>query len=342
MTRFALATALLSAALITAAHADPIEDFYHGRTMSIVVGHEPGTGFDLYSRSLARHMARFIPGSPTIVVQNMVGASGLNAMSWLYSVAPKDGTVMAISAYTAPLEPLLGSGVAKFDASRFNWIGNIDHSISVCGVWHTSGIETFDDAFKKEVLLGGTGASGPLSSTANALRNLVGAKIKLVDGYKGSASIRLATLQGEVNGVCGISFSTLNAQYGQDVRDGRFKPVLQFSNADYPGLPGVPSVYRYAKTDEDRQTYDLVFGAQAIGRAYAAPPDTPAPRVEALRTAFMKTMNDPAFAAELEKAQLDLNARSGEELQALFNSLFHAPKAVVERAKAATKSAAAR
>jgi tripartite-type tricarboxylate transporter receptor subunit TctC len=273
-------------------------------------------------------------------VQNMVGASGLNAISWLYSVAPKDGSVIAIAAHTAPLEPLLGSGVAKFDASRFNWIGNIDHSVSICGVWYTSGIEKFDDVFTKEVLLGGTGASGPLSSAANALRNLLGAKIKLVDGYKGSASIRMATLQGEINGVCGISFSTLNAQYGQDVRDGRFKPILQFGTVESPLLPGVPPVYRYAKTDEDRQTFDLVFGAQAIGRAYAAPPDTPAPRVQALRAAFMKTMNDPAFAAELEKQQLDLNPRSGEELQDLFNSLFHSPKAVVERARAAMKSAA--
>ncbi|MDB5551723.1 MAG: hypothetical protein JWL86_1707, partial [Rhizobium sp.] len=149
-------------------------------------------------------------------------------------------------------------------------------------------------------------------------------------------------LQGEINGVCGISFSTLNVQYGQDVREGRFKPILQFGTVESPALPGVPPVYRYAKTDEDRQTFDLVFGAQAIGRAYAAPPDTPAPRVQALRAAFMKTMNDPAFAAELEKAQLDLNPRSGEELQDLFNSLFRSPKAVVERARAATKSAVAR
>jgi tripartite-type tricarboxylate transporter receptor subunit TctC len=338
--RFALATTLFAVLATGPVHADPIEDFYHGRTMSIVVGHEPGTGFDLYSRSLARHMSRFIPGTPTIVVQNMVGASGLNAISWLYSVAPKDGSVIAIAAHTAPLEPLLGSGVAKFDASRFNWIGNIDHSVSVCGVWHTSGIDKFDDVFSKEVLLGGTGASGPLSSAANALRNLLGAKVKLVDGYKGSASIRMATLQGEINGVCGISFSTLNAQYGQDVRDGRFKPILQFGTVESLLLPGVPAVYRYAKTDEDRQTFDLVFGAQAIGRAYAAPPDTPVARVQALRAAFMKTMNDPAFAAELEKQQLDLNPRSGEELQDLFNSLFRSPKAVVERARAATKSAA--
>ncbi|MDF2115642.1 tripartite tricarboxylate transporter substrate-binding protein [Roseiarcaceae bacterium H3SJ34-1] len=340
--RFAPATALFAVLATGSVHADPIDEFYHGRTMSIVVGHEPGTGFDLYSRSLARHMSRFVPGTPTIVVQNMVGASGLNAISWLYSVAPKDGSVIAISAHTAPLEPLLGSGVAKFDASRFNWIGNIDHGVSVCGVWHTSGIATFDDVFKKEILLGGTGASGPLSSAANALRNLLGAKIKLVDGYKGSASIRMATLQGEVNGVCGISLSTLNAQYGQDVRDGRFKPILQFGTVESPALPGVPAVYRYARTDEDRQTFDLVFGAQSIGRAYAAPPDTPLARVQALRAAFMKTMEDPAFAAELEKQQLDLNPRSGEELQELFNSLFRSPRAVVERARAATKSAVSR
>jgi len=209
--------------------------------------------------------------------------------------------------------------------------------VSVCGVWHTAGVEKFDDLFTKEIRVGGTGGGGPLSSAAHAVANLVGARIKLVDGYKGSVSVRLAILQGEVEGVCGMSLSSLNAQYGQDIREGRFKYVLQFGQTEAPHLKGIPAVYQYAKTDADRQTFDLVFGVQSIGRPYATPPGTPPERVEALRRAFDATVRDPGFIAEIERQQLDLNPQSGEDLQALFQRLYASPKEVVERAKAAVK-----
>ncbi len=320
------------------ARAGSVEDFYRGKSLNFVVGHEPGTGFDLYARTLSRHFSRRMPGSPAIIVQNMVGASGLVATNWLYNVAPKDGTVIATFAHTAPLEPLLGAGSGRFDAGKFNWIGNADQSVSLCGVWRDAGVEKFDDLFTKEILVGGTGLGGPLSSAANAVRNLVGAKVKLVDGYKGSVSVRLAILQGEIQGVCGMSLSSLNAQYGQDIRDGRFKFILQFGVKEHPGAPGVPPVYGYAKTAEDRQVFDLVFGVQSIGRPFVAPPGVPADRVEALRRAFDGTMRDPAFVAEIEKQQLDLNPMAGEELQELFQRFYAAPKDIVERAKAATKT----
>ena len=321
-----------------AARADAIEDFYRGKNINIIVGHEPGTGFDLYARTLSRHMGRHMPGAPGIIVQNMVGASGLAATNWLYNVAPKDGTVMATFAHTAPLEPLLGAATARFDAAKFNWIGNADQSVSLCGVWHTAGIEKFDDLFEKEILVGGTGLGGPLSSAANAVHNLVGAKVKLIDGYKGSVSVRLAILQGEIQGVCGMSLSSLNSQYGQDIRAGHFKYILQFGVKEHPALPGVPAVYGYAKSAEDRQAFDLVFGVQSIGRPFAAPPTTAPERVEALRRAFDATVTDPAFVAEIERQQLDLNPMNGEDLQELFRRLYAAPKDIVERARAATKT----
>ena len=320
-----------------AARADQVEDFYRGKSLTFVVGHEPGTGFDLYARALSRHWSRHMAGAPGIVVQNMVGASGLVATNWLYNVAPKDGSVIATFAHTAPLEPLMGAGAGRFDATKFNWIGNADQSVALCGVWHTAGIQKFDDLFTREILVGGTGVGGPLSSAALAVRNLVGAKVKLVDGYKGSVSVRLAILQGEIQGVCGMSLSSLNAQYGQDIREGRFKYILQFGAKEHPALPGVPPVYGYAKTPEDRQAFDLVFGVQGIGRPYATPPGTPPERVEALRHAFDATVKDPAFVAEIEKQQLDLNPMNGEGLQEMFNRFYATPKGIVERAKAATR-----
>ena len=321
-----------------AARADAIQDFYRTHPLTFVVGHEPGTGFDLYARTLSRHWSQYMPGAPAVIVQNMVGASGLVATNWLYNVAPKDGTVIATFAPTAPLEPLLGVSAARFEAQKLNWIGNVDQSVALCGVWRTAGIEKFDDLFTKEILVGGTGAGGPLASAAHALRNLVGVKTRLVDGYKGSVSVRLAILQGEIQGVCGMTMGSMNAQYMQDIRAGDFKYILQFGVGEHPALPGVPPVYRYAKTAEDRQTFDLVFGAQAISRPFAAPPGTPAERVAALRKAFDATVRDPAFAADIEKQQLDLNPMNGEELQALFQRLYASPKEVVERAKAATKA----
>lgn len=331
---FLVLAAILAA---TGARGDAVEDFYRGKTVTITVGHEPGTGFDLYSRTLQRYFSKYMPGAPSLVVQNMVGASGLTATNWLYNVAPKDGLAMGIFAHTAPMEPLMGSGAARFDAAKFNWIGNADTSLSLCGVWHTSGVAKFDDLFTREVRVGGTGASGPLSSAARAVANLLGAKVKLVDGYKGSVSVRMAILQGEVEGVCGMSLSSLNSQYGQDIREGRFKYILQFGQTDAAGVKGVPTVYQYAKSDADRQTFDLVFGVQSIGRPYAAPPGAPPERVQASRRAFDATMRDPAFVAEIEKQQLDLNPQTGEELQALFQRLYASPKEVVDRAKAAVR-----
>src|SRR5215470_7623759 len=190
------------AASITAAAADEVADFYKGKTFSIVVGHEVGTGFDLYSRVLARHLGDHIPGHPNVVVQNMVGASGVTPANWLYNVAPKDGSVIMTFVPTAALEPIFGNGAARFDAAKLTWVGNMDDGVSICGVSPASGIVTFEDMLTREVPIGSTGATGPLGKYALAVKNLLGAKIKLVAGYQGSASVKLAINRGEVHGIC--------------------------------------------------------------------------------------------------------------------------------------------
>ncbi len=324
---------------VAGASAQDVAPFYRGRTLSIVVGHEPGTGFDLYARTLARYFGKHIPGQPNVITQNMVGAAGLASANWLGNVAPRDGTVIATFAHTVSVDPLLGASGGKFDPARFNWIGNLDEVTGTCAFSPESGIATAADLFTREVLVGasGAGVGGPLSQSPRALRNLLGMKLKLIQGYKGSADVRLAILRGEVHGICGIPLSTLKSEWRDDFTSGRIRPLIQLGLNKSPELPGLPHVYDFAKTDEDRQAFDLVFGAQANGRPFAAPPEVPVERVAALREAFMNTVNDPQFRAEAEKLQLDLNPTAGEDVAKLIARFFAYPQDVVERAKTAVR-----
>jgi tripartite-type tricarboxylate transporter receptor subunit TctC len=320
-----------------AAAADDVADFYRGKTFTVAVGHEVGTGFDIYSRVLARHLGRHIPGNPGIVVQNMVGASGITGANWLYNVAPKDGTVMMTFVHTVAFEPLLGNAAAKFDATKLTWIGNMDEGVGICGMSKASGIGTFNDLLTKEAVFGATGATGPLGKYALAIRNLLGAKVKLVSGYQGSASVKLAMNRGEVQGVCGLSMSSVLSQWQDEYSSGAFKPILQLSGKPHPKLVGIPHVDSFAKTDEDRQLFGLIFGVQALGRVYGAPPAMPKDRTQALRTAFMDTMADPQFIADATKTQIDIEAMNGAEVEAFINRVATSSPDVVERAKRATR-----
>ena len=337
-----LRSAVAVLVVVTAAHAaaaQDIERFYAGRKLSVVIGHEVGTGFDLYGRALARHLGRFIPGNPTLVPENMVGVAGFAAANWLYNVAARDGSVIAIFAHTAPFEPLLGKGTGRFDASNFTWIGNMDAVVGLCGVWEHAGVARFDDVFKQEIVVGagGAGSGGPLTQFPTALRRLLGAKIKLIQGYKGSAEIRLALARGEVQGICGLPLSTVKTEWREDYNTGRFKVILQLGRDRSPALGSVPHVYDYTRSEEDRQVFDLIFGLQAIGRPFAAPPGVPAERRQALREAFMAMTRDPGFLAEAARLQLDVSPSTGEEVQAFVTRIYASPKAVVERAKEALR-----
>jgi tripartite-type tricarboxylate transporter receptor subunit TctC len=320
--------------------ADDVGQFYKSHPLRIVIGHQVGTGFDLYGRLLARYLGKYLPGHPTIIPENMVGVAGLAAANWLYNAAPKDGSTIAIFAHTAPFDPLLGGDSAgKFDGTRFTWIGNMDAVIGLCGVWENSGIERFDDLFKSQKLFGssGAGTAGPLTQFPTALRNILGVKIKLIQGYKGSADIRLAMARGEVQGVCGIPLSTVKTEWRDDYKSGRFKLILQLGHDKKPELGALPHIYDYAKTDKDRQLFDLIFGLQTIGRPFAAPPNIPPERAQALRTAFMATLADTGLKAEAAKLQLDLTPMTGAKVQDFVQHIYASPPAIVQRAKAVVR-----
>ena len=332
------AAAIFLSALFAAgaARADAVADFYKGKTVNVVVGHEAGTGFDIYARVLIRHMGRYIPGAPAMIVQNMTGASGVVAGNWLYSVAPRDGTVVATFAQTVPLEPLFGNQQARYDAAKFVWIGNMESGLAICGVTRASGVETFADLQQRETLIGATAPTGPLAKAALAVKNVLGAKLKVIPGYKGSADVKLAMTRGEVAGICGLPLSTVKSFWAQELESGEFRPIIQLSGDKSPELANVPHYTDFIKTSEDRQLFGLLFGVQALGRVYAAPPETPADRVNALRKAFMDTMQDKEFLADAEKTAIDISPMEGEPVGRMWSEYAGSPPAVVARAKEVT------
>jgi tripartite-type tricarboxylate transporter receptor subunit TctC len=318
------------------ARADAIADFYKGKQVDIVVGHQAGTGFDVYARVLQRHLGRHIPGNPGIVVKNMPGASGVIASNWLANVAPKDGTAFATAVYTIVFERMFGNDRAKYDPAKFHWLGNMEQSVAVCGVSKASGVATFKDLQQRETIFGAAGATGAPAKITHAIRHLAGAKSKLVTGYKGATDVKLAISRGEVEGFCGMPLSTLRSFWGDVYRSGEFKPIIQLSGGPHPELKGIPHIDSYAKTEEDRQVYGLVFGAQALGRFYYAPPGVPAERVKALRAALMAAMQDKDFLADAEKTKIDIGPMTGEEVEALVAKYTSVSPAIVARAKQVT------
>jgi tripartite-type tricarboxylate transporter receptor subunit TctC len=337
----AIAIAALAAAAPGIAAADPVADFYKGRQITMIIAHGVGTGYDVYARLLGQHMGRHIPGNPTFLPQNMLGASGITGANMLFNVSAKDGSVIGQFAHTVPLDPLIGQKAAKFDASKFNYLGNMEEAVGTCAVWHTAGINSFEDLKSKEVRFGASATTGPPSQMAAAVKNLLGAKINIVHGYKGVNGVKLAMEGGEVQGVCSIPLSTLQSAWADVYKSGRLKPILQLSGPK-GALPGAAYAYDAAKTDADKAVFDLIFGSMRLGKLFAAPPGVPADRLKALRTAFDATMKDAAFLADARKRHIDISPANAAEVQAFIGRLYAAPPAAIERAKQAVVYAAAK
>lgn len=323
------------AAVPSPALSDPVADFYKGRTVTLLVGQEPATGYDIYARVLARHVGRHIPGSPQLIVQNMPGASGVNAGNYLFGIAPRDGTVIGTFTPNVIVEPLMGNAAAKYGLARMAWVGNMEEGASMCGFRGDAGVSRLADLQSKEVLVGATGPTGPLGLAARSLNALVGTRMKIVYGYKGSASVRMAIQNGEVQGVCGLTWSTIKATWKDELAAGRFKPIVQTSARLQPDLvkAGAVHIDSYLDTDEKRQMADLLFGTMVLGRVYAISADVPTDRADALRKAFAATVADRALLADAEKAGIDITAASGEEVAAQVRRFYAIPSAIVEKVK---------
>jgi tripartite-type tricarboxylate transporter receptor subunit TctC len=315
--------------------SDEVADFYRGKTLTITVAHQAGTGFDVYARAIARYLSRHVPGNPNTIVQNMPGAGGITAAGWLYNIAPKDGTSIATIVHAVMLDQILGEGRGKYDASKFTLIGNMEQSTGTCVVTKQSGISSVDELLKRETIFGGVTSAGALSQGTLALINLGGAKIKLVQGYKGSADLLLAMKRGEVQGMCGIPISTLKTYWRGDVAAGTVKPILQLNGKPSSDFQGLAHFNQFAKTDDDRKVFDLIFGALVLGRLFLGPPAIPGDRLAALRKAFDAAVADPQFLAEAKKANLEVSPQTGAEVEQLVKRFTSFPPAIVARARAA-------
>jgi tripartite-type tricarboxylate transporter receptor subunit TctC len=312
------------------AGADPVEDFYRGRTMQLVIGFSAGAGYDLYGRVLARHMSKHIPGRPAIVVQNMPGAGSLKAANYLFSVAPKDGSTIGMPARGMAMEPLVGD--AKYDGTKFGWIGSITSENSLCASWHTSPIKTANDALTRTFTVGGSGHGADPDVFSYLWRNLLDARIKVVTGYPGGNEINLAMERGEVEGRCGWSWSSIKSNKPAWLKDGKINLLVQFALEKSPDLPGPPLIMDLAKSDEQRQILRLILSRQVMARPFLAPPDIPEDRKAALRKAFDATMTDPEFLAEAEKTNLEVNPVTGPQIDTLLAEVYRTPKDVIAKA----------
>lgn len=330
---FAFSLLLSSAGAV---RADAVADFYEGKTIALMIGFGVGGGYDTYSRLLARHYGRHIPGNPNVVPKNMPGSGGLKVANYLYNAAPKTGTSLGVFLASTALEPLFGGGKkAKFKTTGFSWIGNMNNEIFACGVWKNSGVTKFSDMRQKEIIFGSTGKSAVTSQHARVLQHVLGAKLRIIYGYKGTKGVNLAMNRGEVNGSCGLTASTVVARWNRDVDAGNLRIIVQFGRKNHPALRGAANAYDLVKSEDTKKALDVIFRQGEAGRPVAGTPTMPKDRVAALRKAFMATMKDPKFLADAKKTRLTVVPSSGEELAALFGSFYGMPKSVISAAKKA-------
>jgi tripartite-type tricarboxylate transporter receptor subunit TctC len=332
----ALGIALCAGALPGAARADAVSDFYAGKTITLIAGFPPGGGYDTYVRVLARHYGRLIPGHPAVVPTNMPGAGSLLAANYLYGKALNDGLTLGMFAASAAMEPLLGNKSALFDAAKFSWIGSMSQDIAYCGVWQTPGAaQTFDEMMTKETIFGGGATAAITYQHPMVLKNVLGAKIRVIPGYPGTREVNLAMHRGEVNGVCGLYVSTITSTFRDEVASGQLKPVIQMGNKTSVEYGNVPSVFDYARSDMDRAVLDVHFKQLLLGRGVAGPPAIPADRLKALREAFLATMKDKDFLAEAEKIGLDIDPATAEEVEQMLMRFAAYPPEVFRKAQEA-------
>jgi tripartite-type tricarboxylate transporter receptor subunit TctC len=336
--RLGLAAGVAAAAASAAAAEDATAKFFAGKSIEIVVGTTPGGGYDTYARLVARHMGDYVPGKAIMVPKNMPGAGSNKAAGYIYSVAPKDGTSIGAVFPGAIVDPLLGDkSQAQFDATRFNYIGSANNEVYICVARTDAPVQKFEDAFTTGMILGASAAGGSTRDFPALLNNVLGTKFTIVSGYPGSKEIMLAVERKEVQGACGYGWSSLIAQNADMLHSGLVRVLAQESMKSHPTLDkmGVPMTVSFAKTPEQRQILELVYGQLVFGRPYILPPGVPEDRVAALRKAFDAAMKDKALVAEAAKIQLDVQSVSGAEVQELVAKMYKTPQQIVEKAKQA-------
>jgi tripartite-type tricarboxylate transporter receptor subunit TctC len=324
--------ALALAGIIAAAPLAHADDFYKGKTLTIVAGFSPGGGFDLYARALARHIGKHIPGNPNIIVQNQPGAGSLTSVRSLAMVAPKDGTVMTIFNPGLVTQSIVIPDKVKLDFRKFSWIGVVSADYRVCYGFGPTGVKSWDDMMhRKQFVLGSTGKGAGNYINGATLRDVFHAPVKQVLGFPGSAEQRLAIERGELDGDCG-SFNSIPVDW---VKTGKVHPFVRFVEKKPADIPD-SAVYigTFATNDEQRQLLNVLNAADEIGRPFIMSKEVPAERVAIVRKAFNETMKDSAFIADMDKMQLPITPLTGEEADAVVEKMLTAPPKILAQAKA--------
>lgn len=311
------------------------ESFYKGKTVRIIVGLSAGGGYDTYTRAIARHLGKHIPGNPAVVVENMTGAGSLIAANHMYKVAKPDGLTIGHFLGGLFLQQVLGKPGIQFDGRKFEYLGVPTQDSQMLAISKRTGINSADEWFtsKKVVKFGSVGAGSATEDLTKIAMATINAPIQLVSGYKGTAEIRLAFNSGEIDGLTS-AWESFKSTWTREVKDGDVKMILQAIPKPHPELAKVPRVIDYAKTDLDRKVIHVgMHNYSPVARPYLMPPGTPKDRVRLLRKAFMATLKDPEFVADATKAKLDLSPLSGEELEKTVLEIYEAEPAVVAKLK---------
>jgi tripartite-type tricarboxylate transporter receptor subunit TctC len=317
-----------------AALAQTPEQFYRGKSIDLVIGYPTGGSNDFYSRLLARHLGRHIPGNPTVVPRNTPGAGSFLALNQVFNVAPKDGTVIALGAPTAALDERLGTQGVRFKTAEMNWVGRIDSATNIVFTWKTSKVKTFADAQKYEVTLAGTGIGSTVSIYPTVMNNVFGTKFKLVMGYRGSNEAMLAVERGETEGHS-TAWTAVKVAHPNWIRDKDISILVQFGIKRHPELPGIPTAVELARTDEERKAISAIVAAAEIGAAFFTTPRVAADRLAALRRGFDETMKDPEFLDEAMRSNISVAPMPGEELQKLVTEISSLPPDLLTKVRAA-------
>jgi len=316
--------------LTTPVAAQPGGDTFAAKSVAMIIGFGPGGGYDLWGRTVGRHIGRHLPGAPTVTPQNMPGAGSYAAASYIFNIAPKDGSVLGIIARDAALGPLSGATGARFDPTRLSWIGTPTKETNVCVAYHTSQVKSVLDLYDKQLIVGDTGPGTGTRSYPKALNELLGMKFKLVGGFPASSDVFLAMERGEVEGIC-ESLDSIKIRRPDWIPTRKISILFQGGAEPNPELDGVPFVLDLALTGEQRQALEFLYAGQGIGRPFVAPPDLPPDRLKMLRDAFKATMTDPAFVAEAQKSKLDLEPEDGDHLAVLIAKIYATPKPIVDK-----------
>jgi tripartite-type tricarboxylate transporter receptor subunit TctC len=316
--------------LCVSARAQPVEEFYRGKQIRVIVGGGEGAGFDVYARLLASFMGKYIPGNPTIIVQNMPGAGGVVAANYVYSIAPQDGTVIGAVNRTMTQAQLMNMPGVQFDSRNFHWIGSLNNEVALCvSSQEGSNVKEFSDLFVHELIIGSS-AGGEGENAAHIMNRIMGTKFKVITGYKAGGNILLAMERGEVHGRCSWSWSSIVSQRPQWLKERKINLLAQLAVEKHPDLPHVPLAIDFAKDEDQRKALRFVFARGAAGRPFVLGPGVPQDRVAALRKAFDDMVKDNAVIAEAERQKQELNPVSGIKIQALIEEFYATPKSVID------------